>query len=94
MKRLSTFLPTINIKKKKMQTASKREWIKLPIEEGGLQIRVVNYNVLAPSLLSKLNYKCPPECLKWEYRLPIIIKYLPQQRVRRSQRRCIANSRV
>ena len=81
MKRLSPFLTDINIKKKKMQCA-KREWITLPIKptkEAHLLTKIINYNVLAPSLLSKLNYKCPPQCLQWSYRLPNIVKYTPHQ---------------
>ena len=57
-----------------------RSWITIP-EVGQTipdKIRIVNYNILAPSLVEKVKYKCDPKYIDWEYRKPLILKQLAE----------------
>lgn len=73
MKRSLHCLQSINIKKKYMDTAH-RQWLRTPKE--GSRLTIVNYNILAPSLVHKLAYSCDCKFLDWNYRLPIILSEL------------------
>ena len=77
MKRVG-YSDIINSKRKKMEKP--RSWITIPKVEQTIsdKVRIVNYNILAPSLVDKVQYKCDTKFIAWDYRKPLIFEQLSE----------------